>query len=348
MYRKYVLIVDDVEINRIILREILSGDYNVSEAANGIEAISMVFGDDRKPDLILLDLMMPEMSGFEVLEILKSNVDTKNIPVIIITASNTADSEFRGLMAGAADYIAKPFNHDSVKARVDNHIELKLYREDLECLVEKKANELVKTRDKMLEALAAIIEYRNLESGLHVMRTRRLTEIVIAHLVKKTKYSKLLSESDRRIIVQAVVLHDIGKIGIPDRILLKPAVLTTMEFDIMKTHAAIGSKIIESLISTDDFDYLRHCKDICRSHHERWNGGGYPDGLSGVDIPISARILSIVDVYDALVCKRIYKSPFSHEDAIKIIRESSGIQFDPGIVDAVTEIEGEFKAVSTF
>ena len=346
MIKGRILVVDDIEINRIILHEILSEDYEVRQAANGIDAISLIFDGSRKPDLILLDLMMPQMSGFEVLEILKSNIETRNIPVIIITASNASDSEYKGLSLGAADYITKPFNPDSVKVRVDNHIELKLYREELERLVDKKANEHIETRDKMLEALATIIEYRNLESGRHVMRTRVLTEIMLDHLLKNPKYENLFSQSDRRIIVKAVSLHDVGKIGIPDRILLKPSPLTTPEFDVMKTHTVIGSEIIDSLIAADDFEYLRHCKDICRYHHERWNGTGYPDGLVGDDIPISARILSVVDVYDALVCKRIYKSPFTHDNAIRIITESSGVQFDPDIVKAVIEVEDKFKAVS--
>lgn len=340
-----LLIVDDVDLNRIILEEILTDDYEIEQAADGIEAISKLFNNDYKPSAVLLDIMMPEMDGFEVLQIMKSNPITHDIPVIFITAADANTNESKGLAAGAAEYIEKPFNPEVVKLRVQNQIELKLYREELEEQVREKVTELVSLRETMLETMATIIEYRNLESGQHVKRTSILCKILIHHLLTKPKYYSELVKLDYDIIIKAVPLHDVGKIGIPDSILLKPSQLTPEEFDVIKTHSKIGSEIIDSLLINEDEPYLHHCRDICRYHHERWDGKGYPDGLGGTDIPLSARILAIVDVYDALISPRVYKPAFSHEDAINIIKAGAGTQFDPDLVDALMEIEQDFKNI---
>lgn len=341
-----ILVVDDMEVNRLILYEILHRDYEIAQAENGILAIDYLFNVKELPDLVLLDIMMPEMDGFEVIEIMRTNERTARIPVIFITAADPNENETKGLKYGAVDYISKPFNPDVVKVRVDNQVELYAYRTSLEGLVEKKAAELMETRERILETMAAMIEYRNLESGQHVQRTCQFTKVLIENLMLKSKHYDTLVKLDYNTIIKSTALHDIGKIGIPDNILLKPGALTSEEFEIVKTHTTIGSDIIDSLLTKENVLYLRHCRDICRSHHEYWNGKGYPDGLSGTDIPFSARILAIADVYDALVSSRVYKPPFSHNEARDIIAGNRGIQFDPDVVDAFLEVEEKFRTLT--
>jgi putative two-component system response regulator len=335
-----ILIVDDMEINRIILEEILAENYEIEQAEDGMQAISTLLNSVVKPTLILLDIMMPKMDGFEALRIIKSSPVLDRIPVIFITA---ADSELKGLSSGAVDYISKPFEPEIVKMRVANHIELSLYREKLEALVEKKAYELDATKERFLETMAELIEYRSLESGQHVKRTKELARVLIGQMLKKNGvYRRELGAENIEAIIKAVPLHDIGKVGIPDNILLKPGKLTPEEFEQIKTHTVIGSMAIQSLMIDDGDDYLRHCYNICRFHHEKWNGSGYPEGRAGVDIPLPARIVALIDVYDALTSKRCYKEPMSHETATEIIKESSGSHFDAHIVNAYLEAEKKF------
>ena len=338
-----ILVVDDVELNRIILGEILNEDYEVIEAADGVEAVDILYNSTELPQAVLLDIMMPEMDGFQVLELIKSNPHTAKIPVLFITAADASENESKGLKEGAVDYIPKPFNADVVKARVDNHIQLKHYQNDLESMVERKAAELISTHEKILETLATIIEYRSIESGEHIRRTSELTKTLINHMLGKLKYNKTLMELNYDAIVKASSLHDIGKVGIPDIILLKPGKLTDEEFEIIKTHSDIGAKIIESMKLEGNDLYLRHCREICKHHHERWDGKGYPDKLAGESIPLAARIVAIVDVYDALVSPRCYKKSMRHEDALRIIEVGRGRQFDPDIVDVLFEVEKVFE-----
>ena len=345
MDKKQILVVDDVDINRIILEEILQEKYEIAQAASGMEAINILLNTEYNPSMILLDIMMPEMDGFEVLQIIKSNPQISDVPVIFITAADASDNETRGLSEGAIDYIVKPFNADVVKQRVGNQIELHEYRKKLEHLVEEKVQELMATKDNLVETMATIIEYRNLESGQHVKRTSDLTRIIINHLMTIPKFREQLIKLDPELIVKATPLHDVGKIGIPDLILLKPGRLDDDEYDVIKTHTTIGSDIIDSIMASNDELYLRHCREIARYHHERWDGKGYPDKLSGEDIPLSARILSIVDVYDALVSHRVYKPAFSHKEAMRIIFDGKGTQFDPDLIDAISEIHEEFQEV---
>lgn len=338
-----ILVVDDLEVNRLILQEILADTYEIQQAANGLEAVTKLVTCVQKPQLVLLDIMMPEMDGFEVLKFMKTDPILQKIPVIFITAANEETNEIRGLNAGAVDYIAKPFNPNVVRLRAATHIELMRYREKLEDLVEAKANELVTTKEIFLETMANLIEYRSLESGEHVKRTRELTQILITELLTRQNYRRQLIDNHYAIMIKAVPLHDIGKIGIPDNILLKPGRLSPEEFEVIKSHTVIGSEIIKSLLVSGEDVYLSHCYDICRSHHERWDGSGYPDGLAGTDIPLSARIVAVVDVYDALVSERCYKQAYTQEEALTIIREASGTQFDPDIVSALLWIEQLFQ-----
>ena len=341
-----ILVVDDVEMNRIILEEILKADYEIKQVESGIEAVSFLFNAKTLPEMVLLDIMMPEMDGFEVLDTMQSSPLTNKIPVIFITAADADTNETRGLEAGAVDYIEKPFNPDVVKIRVKNNLELKHYREKLENLVEEKVQQLTKTKEDMILTMANVIEYRNLESGHHVKRTSELSKILINKMLEYPKYAKELLESNYGVIIKSVPIHDIGKIAIPDNILLKPGRLTDEEFEVIKTHAPIGGDIINSLLANDDEVYLKHSRDIARHHHERWDGKGYPDGIAAEAIPLSARILSVVDVYDALISKRVYKDAYAHEDVIKIIKECAGTQFDPGIVEVLLEISDDFESVS--
>ncbi|MCL1976322.1 MAG: response regulator [Firmicutes bacterium] len=335
-----ILVVDDIETNRIILKEILSDTYEIEQAQNGIEAISNLVNSSIKPNLILLDVMMPELDGFGVISFMKADPVLNKIPVIFITASN---QEIQGLRAGAMDYISKPFEPEIVRLRVANQIELTQYREKLEGLVDQKANELLVTREHFLDTMANLIEYRSLESGQHVKRTRELARLLVLQLLRSGgPYGKELQENAPTALVKAVPLHDIGKIGIPDNILLKPGRLNKEEFQIIESHSIIGGKVIQSLIEVGEDEYLKHCYNICRYHHERWDGRGYPDKLKGAEIPLSARIVAVVDVYDALVSERCYKKAIPHKDAVSIIKEGSGNQFDPKIVETLLEVEDKF------
>ncbi|MCL2046233.1 MAG: response regulator [Oscillospiraceae bacterium] len=342
-----ILIVDDIDINRMILRDILENDYNVVEAANGAEAFDVLYGGTVCPTIVLLDIMMPDIDGFQVLERMKGDVNTKNIPVLFITAADSDETESRGLNAGAADYITKPFNHDIVKARVDIHVNLARYQHGLEELVEVKAAEVTRTYEQTLEVLATIIEYRNLESGAHIKRTTLLTEALVSKLLTVEMFRPVLMAENLHALIKASALHDIGKIGISDSILLKPGKLTPEEFDVIKTHTTIGSDIIDSISASlpDSNMYLKYAKDICHNHHERWDGSGYPRGVSLEDIPIAARIVSVVDVYDALVSQRCYKDAYSHQESLDIINEGKGTQFDPYILDILPEVAGLFNSI---
>ena len=334
-----ILVAEDVEENRLILQEILGDTYIVDMAENGEVAYEML-QQGPKPALILSDVVMPKMNGYELLASIKASPTLKNIPVIFITATGGED---KGLAAGAIDFITKPFNPDIIKLRVANQIELSKYRESLENLVTEKAWELAATKEIFLETMATMIEYRSLESGEHIRRTKDLTDILVKELLTHQKYGGKLIMSNPSTISQASALHDVGKIGIPDHILLKPGRLTPEEFKVIETHAIIGGEMISTMITDKHDYYLKHCYDIARHHHERWDGKGYPDGLAGEDIPLSARIVALVDVYDALVSKRCYKDGMSHEEAMEIIIKESGTHFDSDIVDALIVVEDQVR-----
>jgi putative two-component system response regulator len=342
-----VLVVDDIDMNVMILEEILKDDYNIITAGNGKEALDKLRGLKVLPKIILLDIFMPEMNGYQMLEIMKSDDVLKRIPVIFIT---TSDSESEALSAGAVDFISKPFLPKIVKLRVKNQIELKNYSDSLEEMVAEKTAEATATLDNTLQALANIIEYRNLESGSHVKRTQFFCGALIQYLiVTGSAYADMLRRLQPDIITKAMALHDVGKIGIPDKILLKPGKLDPDEFEIMKTHTTVGKNIVEEMmkaVKDEDSIYLIHCRDIAYCHHERYDGKGYPRGLKGTDIPLAARIASLADVYDALVCARVYKEALPFEEAIRIITEGRGTQFDPVLTDAVVQIQDRFKEIS--
>jgi putative two-component system response regulator len=339
-----VLVVDDVEMNVMILEEILKDSYNIMTAGHGVQALGVLRKTPVLPKIILLDVFMPEMNGYQMLEIMKEDDALKRIPVIFIT---TSDSESEALSAGAVDFISKPFLPEIVKLRVKNQIELKNYSDSLEEMVAEKTAEATSTLDNALQGLANVIEHRDLESGSHVKRTQLYCKALIDYLTESNSpYAEELKEEDPDIIIKATALHDVGKIAIPDRILLKPGKLDPDEFEIMKTHTTRGKEIIGELGDVNNSLYLRHCEDICYSHHERWDGKGYPKGLKGDEIPLAARLASLADVYDALICARVYKAAIPYSDALKIIADGRGTQFDPVLTDAVVQIQDRFQAIS--
>jgi putative two-component system response regulator len=347
-----VLAVDDVEMNVMILEEILKTDYNLLTAGNGKQALEILGQAEVLPKIILLDVQMPEMDGREMFEILKADEAFKRIPVVFITAEN--DSETELLAAGAKDFINKPFTPEVVKLRVRNQIALKNYSDSLEDMVAKKTAEVIKktedankTLDNALQGLANVIEHRDLESGEHVKRTQLYVGALANYLIKsRSPYADELFEMQPDIIVKSMALHDVGKIAIPDRILLKPGRLDPEEYEIMKTHTTRGKEIIGELGDVNDSLYLKHCEDICYGHHERWDGKGYPRFLGGTDIPMAARLAAIADVYDALVCARVYKAAIPYSEAVNIISDGKGSQFDPVVCDALLAIQGEFRKIA--
>jgi putative two-component system response regulator len=340
-----VLLVDDVDMNVMILEEILKDSYRILTANNGRQALEVLRQAPVLPKIILLDVMMPEMNGREMFEILKADDAFKRIPVIFITAENDSESEL--LAAGAVDFINKPFLPEIVLLRVRNQIALKNYSDSLEEMVAEKTAEATKTLDNALQGLANVIEHRDLESGEHVKRTQLYVEALAGGLINTNSvYAEELIKLQPGIIVKSMALHDVGKIAIPDRILLKPSRLDPEEYEVMKTHTTRGKEIIGELGDVNSSMYLKHCEDICYGHHERWDGKGYPRGLKGEEIPLVARIAAVADVYDALVCARVYKAAMPYTEAIAIIKEGRGTQFDPILTDVLVSIQDKFRGIS--
>ena len=340
-----VLIVDDMDINVMVLEEILKDEYNILTANNGREALEKLRTAPTLPKIVLLDVMMPEMTGPQMFEIMKGDKTFMRIPVIFITAENDSESEL--LAAGAVDFINKPLVPEIVKLRVRNQVELKNYSDSLEEMVAEKTAEATKTLDNALQGLANVIEHRDLESGEHVKRTQLYVMALCDHLIiSGSKYAQEVLDLNPKTIMNAMALHDVGKIAIPDRILLKPDRLDPEEYEIMKTHTTRGKEIIAELGDIRSSLYLRHCEDICYGHHERWDGKGYPRQLKETGIPLPARLAAIADVYDALVCARVYKAAFPYNQAVKIIIEGSGTQFDPVMAEAVVHIQDRFQEIA--
>jgi len=347
-----VLVVDDVDTNVMILEEILQEDYHVLTANNGKEALEILRTAAVLPKSILLDLHMPEMNGREMFEILKTEDALKRIPVIFITSENDSESEL--LAAGANEFIKKGSLPEIVQLRVMNQIDLKNYSDRMEEMVAKKTAEVIKKTeeanrilDNALQGIANAIEYRDFESGEHVKRTQLYVGALARHLIRsRSSYADELLKLQPEIIVKSMALHDVGKIAIPDRILLKPGRLDPDEYEIMKTHTIKGEEIIGGMGDISMSLYLKHCEDICRGHHERWDGRGYPDGLKEGNIPLTARLAALADVYDALVCARVYKAAVPYSESVKIIQDGKATQFDPVITDALVEIQAEFQAIA--
>lgn len=342
--KQQILIVDDSEINREILKEILKEDYRILEAANGEECLEQLERSGTGISLVLLDIVMPEMDGFEVLAAMNQNHWIEDIPVIMISSEDSDSYIRRAYEMGVSDYISRPFDAKIVYQRVLNMIKLYAKQRRLIHLVTRQIYEKERNNRMMIGILSQIVEFRNGESGLHVIHINLITQLLLEQLVKKTgKYQ--LSWEDRLLIATASALHDIGKIGIDEKILNKPGKLTKEEFEIMKTHTLIGAQMLDNLDMYRNEKLLKLAYEICHWHHERYDGKGYPDGLVGEEIPISAQVVSLADVYDALVSERVYKKAFSHEKALEMIQNGECGTFNPLLLQCMTEVQDKLKTM---
>ena len=344
MERQTILIVDDAEMNRMMLSDMLGDQYDYVEAADGREALR-ILEKNVSIDLILLDINMPEMNGFEVLEEMNRYHWIEEVPVIMITAEESVESMEHAYSLGVTDYIPRPFNVYIVRRRVENTLNLYVNQKRLMRLVSDQIAEKEENNTLMVSILSNVVEIRNHESGDHIRNIRRITELLLHQLVQKTK-AYHLSEEDIALIKTASSLHDIGKIMIPEEILNKPGKLTKEEFEIMKTHSAAGAQILEQMKYGQDKPLYRYALEICRWHHERWDGHGYPDGLMGEEIPISAQIVAIADVYDALTSERCYKKAYDHTTAINMILNGECGAFNPLLLECLTETAAQLRIVT--
>lgn len=337
--RDVILIADDAMINRELLKVIFEEQYKIMEANNGEKAIDTLEASSNRICLVLLDLMMPKKNGMEVLEYMNDTGLIDKIPVIMITGEATSETDEKAYELGASDIIYKPFSNNIIMRRAKNIIELFEHRLVIEHKLKAREKELYEQRKKMeksneflVNALSSVVEFRNLESGGHIERIKIFTAIFLDHL--RQKYPKYgITSEQAALIVNASALHDIGKIAVSDTILTKPGKLTDKEFDEIKKHTIYGCEILEKFNQDEENEFYRYCYDICRHHHERYDGGGYPDRLKGDSIPIWAQIVSIVDVFDALVSKRVYKDAFAVDEAVKMIKNGECGIFSPDMLD---------------
>ncbi|MBI5258719.1 MAG: two-component system response regulator [Burkholderiales bacterium] len=354
MQQQTILIVDDNPGNLTVLGDLLQPRYRVRAANSGERALRLVRSPPR-PDLVLLDVMMPGMSGYEVLEHLREHEATRDIPVIFVTAMNAQEDEQRGLVMGAVDYIAKPIRPAIVLARVHTHLLLKQARDRLEGDVASLRSELnlrnsanLLTQDVTIRVLARLAEARDNETGHHIMRTQAYVQALARRARQHPLFAVSLDERTIAQIVKSAPLHDIGKVGIPDHVLCKPGPLDAQEWAIMKTHARLGADVISraEADAQQPVEFLRHAKQMALHHHERWDGTGYPDGLAGEDIPLSARLMAIADVFDSLICERAYKRSMSFEQAHAAMVAERGSHFDPDLLDLFVDGFDEFSAIA--
>lgn len=352
--RATVLVVDDTASNLSLMTDLLETDYRVKVATTGARALKIAQADDQ-PDLILLDVMMPELDGYDVCRQLKADPATRDIPVIFMTARNEIRDEQAGLEMGAVDYFTKPISPPIMLMRVKNHLALKAaadFLKDknafLEQEVQRRTEEVRDVQDVTILMMASLAETRDNETGNHIIRTQHYVKLIALQLQKHPKFSAALNETAIDLLFKSAPLHDIGKVGIADDILLKPGKLTAEEFEVMKTHTTLGKVAIESAEARlgKHVPFLQVAKEIALSHQEKWDGTGYPQGLVGDAIPLSARLMAIADVYDALISRRVYKPAFPHQEAIKIIEEGRGRHFDPDVVDAFLAVQMSCKAIA--
>lgn len=349
-----ILIVDDAPENLSLLSDLLQPYYQVRATNSGIRALHAATTDPQ-PDLILLDVLMPTMDGYEVIKQLKADHRTAHIPVIFVTAMESSEDEEHGLALGAMDYITKPIKPAIVLARIKTHLELKAARDwlqdrntVLEAEIAQRMEDNLIIQDVTIRALAHLAETRDTETGNHLLRTQGYVHTLALQLKNHPRFKDFLTANNIRDIVKSAPLHDIGKVGIPDSILLKPGKLTPDEWEVMKTHSYLGFHAIE-LAEQDaerPIEFLSIAKDISKYHHEKWDGTGYPDGLSGDAIPIAARLMALADVFDALVSERAYKTAFTVDKAIEIISDGRGNHFDPDVVDAFLLMQNDFITIA--
>ena len=364
--RNKIIMVDDVRANLTMGRNLLKTFYEVYPVQSAQALFEIM--EDVVPDLILLDIEMPEMNGYEAMKKLKADKRYAEIPVIFLTSKDDDNSEMEGFDLGAADYVTKPFSGPLLLKRISNQLlivqqrsellakqaellkskaALKDYADNLELKVKEKTAEVTDLQNAIISTVADLVEFRDEFTGGHVTRTQLYLQMLIDEMILENIYSDEISKWRMDFFQPAAQLHDVGKIGIPDRILNKPGKLNDEEFEIMKTHVAIGVDAIERIMEeTHEHAFLNHALLITGTHHEKWDGTGYPVGLRGLNIPIEGRLMAIADVYDALISIRPYKKAFTHEDACKIIEDSAGVQFDPILIDIFTHVKYKFEEIA--
>jgi putative two-component system response regulator len=348
--RKTVFLVDDNVTNLTLGKNALAAHYNVFTLNSGARLLKLL--EKNVPDIILLDVDMPEMNGYEVIKILKSKKETAYIPVVFLTAKTDGESELEGLSLGAIDYIMKPFSPLLLQKRIEVHLlveaqrlELLDYNKNLQVMVDNKTKMVVELKNAILKTMAELVECRDDITGGHIERTQNYLGVLIDALQRYGVYKDEIAPWDIGLVLQSAQLHDVGKISIEDNILNKPGKLTDDEFEKIKEHTTFGVKIIDRIRrQTSEQAFLDHARVLVSAHHEKWDGSGYPRGLKGEEIPLLGRLMAIVDVYDALVSERPYKKAFPHEDAVQIIRNGKGTHFDPVLVDLFIMVSDEFKS----
>jgi putative two-component system response regulator len=353
--RPLLAIVDDNPLVLKSARSILMNDYDVVTLPSGPKLFEMLEGGWNNPDLILLDVLMPNMSGYEVMVQLRHTASSSEIPVIFLTSKTNEGSELTGLNLGAVDYIRKPFEPDILKKRISTQLlvrqrekELKQANEALRHQVSNQTKNMDIFQDAMLEVIGDLVEFRDSTTGDHISRCVHLYSLTVDKLLEQGLYLETLYHWNLSNLIHSSQLHDIGKISVSDAILLKPGPLTPEEFEIMKTHTTSGARIIDNMQHrVTNSEFLEHAKVLAVSHHERWDGTGYPHGLSGKDIPLQGRIMALVDVFDALVSRRPYKEAFTHKSAMNIIRAERGTHFDPNLTDIFLSAVEEYSQDTT-
>lgn len=350
-----IFIVDDTPENLTLVSTLLKPFYRVKVATSGEKALVYFAQHEAVPDLILLDIVMPGLSGYDVIVELKKNSKMRDIPVIFLTAMSRVEDEKKGLELGAVDYITKPISPPVLLARIKTHLQNKVIadflrdkNEYLEAEITKRTQEISAIQYVTIFALTSLAETRDSDTGNHISRTQHYVKVLAKKLQTHPHFSPYLSDTMIETLFKSAPLHDIGKVGIPDSILLKPAKLTPEEFEIMKSHTTLGKKAIEHAEEQLGMSvaFLDVAKEIAYSHHEKWDGSGYPLGLKGNEIPICGRLMAVADVYDALIAKRVYKERFSHEKAVEIILEGRGKHFDPDVVDAFEALKETFHEIA--
>jgi putative two-component system response regulator len=351
-----IILVDDNPSNLRTGKNVLSEKYEVYTVPSAAKLFDLL--EDIKPAMILLDIEMPEMNGYETIKILKDGENTKDIPVIFLTGKTDTDNELEGLTLGAIDYITKPFMPPLLLKRIEVHLlveaqkktleaqrkELKNFNDNLQKMVDEKTKTVLELQDAILKTVANLVESRDDITGGHIERTQQGVAILVEALRNHPVFGEEVADWDLKLLLQSSQLHDVGKIAISDRILQKPGKLEPEEFEEMKKHTSFGVQIIEQIeASTSTSDFLKYAKIFAGTHHEKWNGSGYHHGLAGEDIPLQGRIMALADVYDALTSARPYKKAFSHEEAIRIIQEGKGTQFDPALTDIFIEVMNNAK-----
>jgi putative two-component system response regulator len=350
--RRVIMLVDDNLTNLSIGKDMLKEHYDVFPIPSAEKLFAIL--EKVKPDLILLDVEMPGMDGYEAIKKLKADPVLKDIPVIFLTARSDSGSELEGLSLGAIDYVFKPFSPPLLIRRIENHLllqsqklELKNYNDNLQEMVRQRTEQVVDLQNAVLGSVAELVEFRDDVTGGHIARTQNYLKLLVEKLLEKHIYRDETSTWNLDFLIPSAQLHDVGKIGISDSILNKPGKLTPEEFEIMKRHAEIGEKAIEGIMKlTKEHDFLNHARIFAGTHHEKWDGTGYPRGLKGADIPLQGRIMAIADVYDALIAQRPYKAPMSTEQANKIIVEGKGVHFDPVLADLFESLADKFAEIA--